>query len=141
MRLRQNGVAVRRLKTLRSTNDVPQRNDIVVARGRQAERRRLQPASAVVERFKEFDNVSPDNAAAHAGRAVGLAALRRADALRPRIANAVELRGIRQRGLTVVLLQRHHHRRVRLPCYLLHRHIGLALPVQQNRQQQGTQCH
>jgi len=37
-----------------STNDVPQCDDIIVARGRQAERSRFQAASAVVMGIKEF---------------------------------------------------------------------------------------
>ena len=42
------------------TDDVPQRDDIVVARGGQAERSRLLAASAVMVGMEWFDNVLTD---------------------------------------------------------------------------------
>ena len=46
-------------QTTTSTNDVPQRDNIVVAQGRHAEWSRLLAASAVVVGFKVFDNMLP----------------------------------------------------------------------------------
>lgn len=42
-----------------STNDVPQCDDVIVARGRQAEGSRFQTASAVVVGIKGFDLMLP----------------------------------------------------------------------------------
>lgn len=44
------------------TNDMPQSDDIVIARGGQAERCRLQTTSAVEIRMEWFDDMLPDNA-------------------------------------------------------------------------------
>ena len=43
-----------------STNDVPQCDDVIVARGRHAEGSRSQTASAVVVGIKGFDDMLPD---------------------------------------------------------------------------------
>ena len=43
-----------------STNDVPQCDDVIVARGRQAEGSRFQTASAVIVGIKVFDNMLPN---------------------------------------------------------------------------------
>ena len=43
-----------------STNDVPQCDDVIVARGRQAEGSSFQTASAVVVGIKVFDNMLPN---------------------------------------------------------------------------------
>ena len=47
-----------------STDDVPQCDDVIVARGRHAEWSRLLAASAVVVGFKVFDNMLPQGKAA-----------------------------------------------------------------------------
>ncbi len=52
-------MCVPKKSTAMLTDDVPQSNDIVIARGRQAERGRLLAASAVMVRKEWFDNVLP----------------------------------------------------------------------------------
>lgn len=90
-----------------STNDVPQRDNIIIARGRHAEGRRFAAASAVVVGIKGFDVMLPGgNPPVRRDGPFRLRALGRQDALRARATDAIELRGVGQRGLLVVLVLR-----------------------------------
>ena len=84
-----------------STNDVPQCDNVIVARGRQAEGRRLPTASAVVMGIKGFDFMLPEgHTAKRRDGSFRLRTLGRKDALRPGTADAV---GISARHLSAWL--------------------------------------
>ena len=90
-----------------STNDVPQCDDVIVARGRQAEGRRFQTASAVVVGIKRFDNMLPEGKTAkRRDDSFRLRSLGWKDALGTGAADAVNLRGVGQRGFLMVLMSR-----------------------------------
>ena len=75
-----------------STNDVPQCDDVIVARGRQAEGRCFLAASAVVVGIKGFDDMLPDGIAAkRCDGSFRLGTLGRKDTLRTGTADAVNL--------------------------------------------------
>ncbi len=94
-----------------STNDVPQCDDVIVARGRQAEGSRFLAASAVVVGVKGFDIMMPEGKAAKRRDAsFRLCTLGRKDALRTGTANAVNLRGICQCGILMMLVLRNKDR-------------------------------
>ena len=90
-----------------STNDVPQCDDVIVARGRHTEGGRFPATSAVVVGIKWFDDMLPDgNTAKRRDGPFRLGTLGRKDALGTRATDAIELRGVGQRGLLVVLVLR-----------------------------------
>ena len=90
-----------------SANDVPQRDDVIVARGRQAEGGRLAPPSVVVIGINGFDNMlPPGKAAKRRDASLRLRALGGKNALRTGTADAVELRGVGQRGFLVMPMLR-----------------------------------
>ena len=68
---------------------MPQCDDIVVARGRNAERCRLQSASAVVKELERFDNTLT-NKTARIGSPLRLRPMRGEQPLRARAAYTVE---------------------------------------------------
>lgn len=113
-----------------STNDVPQCDDVIVARGRHTEGCRLTAASAVVVGIKGFDDMLPDGKTAK--RRDGpfrLRALSRQDALGTGTADAVNLRGIGQCGFLMVLMLWSQDGRLAMLTGLCDGHVIMALPV------------
>jgi len=70
--------------------------------------------------------------------AFGFGALRREDALRTRAADAVELRGIGQRSLLMMVVLRGDNGGCLMQRMTRHGRIVPALPVEHNRQAYGT---
>ena len=113
-----------------STNDVPQCDDVIVARGRHAEGRRLPAASAVVVGIKWFDDMLPDGKTAkRRDGSFRLRALSRQDALGTGTADAVNLRGIGQCGFLMVLMLWSQDGRLVMLTGLCDGHVIMALPV------------
>ena len=113
-----------------STNDVPQCDDVIVARGRHTEGCRLPAASAVVVGIKGFDDMLPDGKTAK--RRDGpfrLRALSRQDALGTGTADAVNLRGIGQCGFLMVLMLWSQDGRLAMLTGLCDSRIITVLPV------------
>ena len=113
-----------------STNDVPQCDDVIVARGRQAEGGRLTAASAVVVGIKGFDDMLPVGKTAK-GRdgSFRLGTLGRKDTLRTGTADAVNLRGICQCGFLLMLMLRSQDGRLAMLIGFCDSRIIMVLPV------------
>lgn len=91
------------------TDDVPQCNYIVKARGWQAKGCRLQTASAVVKELEGFDNMAT-NEYARVGCSFCLGTVGGKQPLRTGAADAIETGGIRQCSFVVTaVLGSHHH--------------------------------
>ena len=113
-----------------STNDVPQCDDVIVARGRHAEGCRLTAASAVVVGIKGFDDMLPDGKAAkRRDGPFSLRALSRQDALGTGTADAIELRGISQCGFMMMLMLRSQNGRLSMLTGPLGSHAIMVMPV------------
>ena len=115
------------------TNDVPQCDDVVQARGWQAEGSRLQAASAVVKEMEGFDDMPPDSTA-RVGGAFGLGTVGGEQSLRARAADAVEAGGVGQCGflMAAVVCGQNSRRRQLFRRLLSER--GVALPAVVDRQ-------
>ena len=113
-----------------STNDVPQCDDVIVARGRQAEGSRFQTASAVVVGIKGCDLMLPVGKTAK-GRdgSFRLGTLGRKDTLRAGTADAVNLRGICQCGFLLMLMLRSQDGRLAMLIGFFDSRIIMVLPV------------
>ena len=113
-----------------STNDVPQCDDVIVARGRQAEGSRFQTASAVVVGIKGCDLMLPVGKTAK-GRdgSFRLGTLGRKDTLRTGTADAIELRGISQCGFMMMLVLRSQNGRLAMLTGSFDCRITTILPV------------
>ncbi len=129
-----------------STNDMPQCDNVIVARGRHAEWRRLLTTSAVVVGIKWFDFMLPEGKTAkRRDGSFGLRTLGRKDALRTGATDTIELRGVGQRSfLMMLVLGSQDGRLMMLTGPFCSR--AAALPVQQNRQAHDTKsrkypCH
>ena len=113
-----------------STNDVPQCNDVIVARGRQAERSRLTAASAVVVGIKGFNDMLPQGLTVkRRNGSFRLRALGRKDALRTGTADAVNLRGIGQCGFLMMLMLWSQNGRFAMLIGFFGGRIIMVLPV------------
>ena len=113
-----------------STNDVPQCDDVIVARGRHAEGCRLTAASAVVVGIKGCDLMLPVGKTAK-GRdgSFRLGTLGRKDTLRTGTADAVNLRGICQCGFLLMLMLRSQDGRLAMLIGFCDSRIIMVLPV------------
>ena len=113
-----------------STNDVPQCDDVIVARGRHAEGCRLTAASAVVVGIKGCDLMLPVGKTAK-GRdgSFRLGTLGRKDTLRTGTADAVNLRGICQCGFLMMLMLRSQDGRLAMLIGFCDSRIIMVLPV------------
>ena len=114
-----------------STNDVPQCDDVIVARGRQAEGSRFKTASAVVVGIKGFDTMLPPQGKTAKGRdgSFRLGTLGRKDTLRTGTADAVNLRGICQCGFLLMLMLRSQDGRLAMLIGFCDSRIIMVLPV------------
>ena len=113
-----------------STNDVPQCDDVIVARGRHAEGCRLTATSAVVVGIKGCDLMLPVGKTAK-GRdgSFRLGTLGRKDTLRTGTADAVNLRGICQCGFLLMLMLRSQDGRLAMLIGFCDSRIIMVLPV------------
>ena len=113
-----------------STNDVPQCDDVIVARGRHAEGCRFPAASAVVVGIKVGEDMLPNGKTAK-GRdgSFRLGTLGRKDTLRTGTADAVNLRGICQCGFLLMLMLRSQDGRLAMLIGFCDSRIIMVLPV------------
>ena len=113
-----------------STNDVPQCDDVIVARGRHTEGCRLPAASAVVVGIKGFDDMLPDGKTAkRRDGSFRLGILGRKDTLRTGTADAVNLRGVGQRGFLLMLMLRSQDGRLAMLIGVAGSNVATVLPV------------
>ena len=113
-----------------STNDVPQCDDVIVARGRHAEGCRFQTTSAVVVGIKGFDLMLPvGKTAKRRDGSFRLGTLGRKDTLRTGTADAVNLRGICQCGFLLMLMLRSQDGRLAMLIGFCDSRIIMVLPV------------
>ena len=122
------------------TNDVPQCDDIVIARGRQAKWCRLQPASAVVMGMERFNMMSLNSVEQRSLSSFAPGSVCGQNALRARRTNAIQLSGIGQCGLVRLLPMRSHDRQLCVLWESLRRRYGVSVPVGQNCQANNKQC-
>ena len=113
-----------------STNDVPQCDDVIVARGLHAEGCRFLTASAVVVGIKGCDLMLPVGKTAK-GRdgSFRLGTLGRKDTLRTGTADAVNLRGICQCGFLMMLMLWSQNGRFAMLIGFCDSRIIMVLPV------------
>ena len=113
-----------------STNDVPQCDDVIVARGRHAEGRRLTAASAVVVGIKVGEDMLPNSKTAkRCNGSFRLGTLGRKDTLRTGTADAVNLRGFCQCGFLLMLMLRSQDGRLAMLIGFCDSRIIMVLPV------------
>ena len=113
-----------------STNDVPQCDDVIVARGRHAEGCRLTAASAVVVGIKVGEDMLPNGKTAkRCNGSFRLGTLGRKDTLRTGTADAVNLRGICQCGFLLMLMLRSQDGRLAMLIGFCDSRIIMVLPV------------
>ena len=112
------------------TNDVPQCDDVIFARGRQAEWRRFPAAPAVVVGIKWFDVMLPfGKTAKRRDGSFSLRPLGRQDTLRTGTANAINLRRVGQCGFLMVLVPRGHDGRLAMRPDSFYSRVVAVLPV------------
>ncbi len=119
---------------------MPQCDDIVIARGRQAEGCRLHAASAVEIGMEWFDKMLPHPIAIRCLRLFAPRTLRGYNSLWSHRTDAIESVGIGQCGLVVKLSLWRHERRFGALRVVQFRYSFLSLPVHHHCQENSKYC-